>query len=219
MRPASRSSARQPTFLTHVPSRVNSCTTEEYWSATQTKAPPGEEATACGKRSTPWPIAGLAPKGLGCSSARAGAAGTSASARAAARMDRGTPSRLGSARLDEQRLDGAADAPGLVEEHRLGDAGAVAVQACLGVEGDPLAVRLALEVDGEIGINEGPAVPVEDGAEAVAEVGRREGALHAARLLAGQNRDGQAHPGGGRSGPLVAAAGEADVVRGVREAE
>src|SRR3954470_9978643 len=109
--------------LIHAPSRVNSWTTLECWSATHTNAPPGENASACGKRNTPCPTGGSAPRIEGCSAPDAGATAPSAmsSATAGATRDRGTLSRLCLPRGHEQRLQRAAEAPALVVQDRLGE--------------------------------------------------------------------------------------------------
>src|SRR4051812_28207867 len=66
------------------------------------------------------------------------------------------------ARLHQQRLHGAPDPAALVVEDRLGDGRPVGPYAGLGVEPDPGADGIALEVHGEVGVEEGPGVPVED---------------------------------------------------------
>ena len=57
-RPGSRRLARAPTVNCGVPDASKACTVPEYWSPTNTVEPPGDTATACGKRKTPPPFGG-----------------------------------------------------------------------------------------------------------------------------------------------------------------
>src|SRR6185437_7229292 len=72
---------------------------------------------------------------------------------------------------DEQRLRGQAERAALVAEDRLRETGAVRLQARARVEQHPLAGGLAVQVDGEVGVDEEEAVEVDDPRDAVAEVG------------------------------------------------
>src|SRR3954451_12459016 len=59
-RPVSRRVARPPNVARGVPSAANDCTTPLYWSPMNTVPPPGENATAWGKRKTA-PVTGSSP--------------------------------------------------------------------------------------------------------------------------------------------------------------
>src|SRR5581483_8553317 len=70
---------------------------------------------------------------------------------------------LGSARLHDERLVGVADDAALVVQDPFGDRGPALVQARARVEPDPLALRLAVQVDRQVGVDEKEAVEAQRG--------------------------------------------------------
>src|SRR5918994_98879 len=82
-----------------------------------------------------------------------------------------SPTCCRSAAAHEQRLSGAAQAPGLVPQHALRESDAVRADVRDRVEMHPLPRRLAHEVDRQLGVDEEMAPVVERGADAVAGVG------------------------------------------------
>src|SRR2546423_13314175 len=99
-----------------------------------------------------------------------------------------------SALLHYERLKGASQRAVLVVQNALGEARACAAQQRARVEADPLALRLALQVDREIGVDEQEAVEGQYGADAVAEVGRRHQPRQRRERLVCKQRMTQAHP-------------------------
>ena len=104
-----------------------------------------------------------------------------------------------SALFDQQRLGGAADPAALVEEDRLCCADAARLGAGDGVDADPLALGQALEVDGEVDVDEDEVAVVEHGADPVADVGGDQRPLQRRRLLALHERPTHAQPEGRRA--------------------
>src|SRR6185295_2109156 len=97
--------------------------------------------------------------------------------------------------LDEQTLNRSADRPLLIEQMALRHADAVRLGARHGIEADPLADGMAVQIDGEVGIDEAVAVDAaEDPADAVAEAGGGGDAAQRRGLLAADERHAQADP-------------------------
>ena len=86
-----------------------------------------------------------------------------------------------SALREEQCLDAAADPAAAVGELRLGAADPVRARPGDRVDADPLPLRHALEVDGQVDVDEEELARVEDGAYPVADVGDRPACAAAAR--------------------------------------
>ena len=118
-----------------------------------------------------------------------------------------------SPRHDEQRLSAPGHHPGVVAQHRRRQPRAAGRDRRRGVEADPLAPRLAEDVDGELGVDVEPAVEREDAGDAVARVRHGEHALEAGGVLALDDRHAQARPHRRRPRLVPAAGGEAQLDR------
>ena len=108
---------------------------------------------------------------------------------------------LTSARRDQQRLRADAHRAVGVGQHAGREARPAGADRGLGVEADPLADRLAVQVHGELGVDEqASSAQVELAGDAVAAVGDREHALQRARLLTRHERLPQPGPDRRRPG-------------------
>src|SRR5207248_461185 len=107
----------------------------------------------------------------------------------------------GSARTDKEGLRTGADAMLLVPDDALRDADPVRVLACLGVDADPLPLRHAEEVNGEIRVDEQVRPEVELCADPVPRVGGAQHARQRRDRLAFEER--HAHPHPYRRGPWL----------------
>src|SRR5262245_4639388 len=90
--------------------------------------------------------------------------------------------------FDHQALDRAPEIASLIGEACAPEARATIADPGLGVEQNPFAYRHTRETHGEIPIDEGPLVEIEDRGDAVAEVAGHGRAHQRAQLLAGDQR-------------------------------
>src|ERR1700729_2297374 len=112
---------------------------------------------------------------------------------------RSAQAEITSARPDGQALCRAPDHSALVIKSRLGQSAAVAAEQTARLEANPLSLRTAEEVDGQIAIDEEIFAEVQHGADAVARVRRNRHALIWGRRLALDQRVVHAKPGGARA--------------------
>src|SRR5262245_53891196 len=113
---------------------------------------------------------------------------------------------------DEQGLGGCADRAGPVPQPRQGEADAVGADGGGRVEAVPLPLWRPVQVDAQLGVDEGPARRVERGADAAAGVHDGEQPLQRRRPLAGDHRGPLPPPDHRRAGG-EAALGEAPLDR------
>src|SRR5439155_2153503 len=104
-----------------------------------------------------------------------------------------------SASIEEEALHGSPDPTTFVPDRRLGVAPAVGGGPRRGVEAQPAAERVAVQVHRQIRIDEEVLLHREDAGDAVAEIGERGAAHHAAGRLAGDDRRDEAGPQRGRT--------------------
>src|SRR5690606_36058369 len=98
------------------------------------------------------------------------------------------------------RLRAGTDRPVHVVNDGVGAADAVRADRGGGVQADPLAIRRAHDVHGELGVDEPPLHRVQATRDTVAGVGDRHQSLQRARLLTAHQRDPLTGPHRGRTG-------------------